>query len=423
MAIPTRPRLRPLEIFPLDESQERFVLRDPAGAAETVVLPLGAALLTALMDGRRAADEIQAAFREQTGQEIAAADVQSLIEQLDARHFLDSDAFRAHWRKHVQDYLDLAVRPAAHAGGAYEGKPAALRKQLARLFTRPEGPGAPRDAPVEANGKDRLCGVLSPHIDLHRGGPAFAWAYKKIVEESDADLFVIFGTAHSAMQNLFSVSRKHFATPLGVVETDAPFVGALAAHYDRLAGEGASQSLFEDEIAHRHEHSIEFQAVFLQYLLGGKRPFKIAPILTGSLHAFFDHASPAAAPRVGAFFDALRAAVADHSGRVCFISGGDLAHIGRRFGDRDLLTAARLGKLREEDHALLSKACAADADGFFAHAAATRNHTRVCGLAPTYAMLHAMRPTRGELLRYDQAVSSTADSCVSFASVAFYRGE
>ncbi len=421
MSVPQRPRLRGLEIFPLGESSEQFVLRDPSGAADAVVLPLGGAILASFMDGRRSLGDLQEAFQQQTGQTVSLVEVQRLVEQLDERYFLDSDRFRAYWQKHVQSYLDHPVRPAAHAGGAYEGEPEKLRAQLARLFTCSAGPGAPGATPA-TNGHGQLCGVLSPHIDLHRGGPTFAWAYKKIVERSDADLFLIFGTAHTAMRNLFSVSRKDFATPLGTVETDRTFIDSLAAHLDRRAGEGASQKLFEDEIAHRHEHSIEFQTVFLQYLLGGQRPFRIVPILTGSLHAFFgDSRLPMEDAAVSAFVEALRDAVADYSGKICYISGGDLAHIGRRFGDRELLSAGRLDELRQDDHALLARACAADADGFFAHVARRSDPHRICGLSPTYTMLQTMQPTRGELLRYDQAVETDATSCVSFASLAFYR--
>lgn len=416
-----RPLLRPLEIYPLNNAQEQFVLRDPDGIGETVVLPLGAAVLASLMNGRRTLRDLQDGFQEQTGYPVALADVEHLVLQLDQHYFLQTERFQSYWREHVQGYLELEVRPAAHAGGAYEGEPELLRAQLGRLFTCPEGPGKPRSVPTKSD-KGELCGVLSPHIDLHRGGPTFAWAYKRVVEESQADLFIVFGTAHSPMQNLFSVSRKHFATPLGVVPTEITFIDTLAAELDRIAGAGASQSLFEDEIAHRHEHSIEFQTVFLQYLLGPKRPFKIVPILTGSLHEFYeDGLEPIDDTQVRDFISALRQTVEQYPGQVCYISGGDLAHVGPRFGDSQQLTAARLRELRKDDHKLLGQACAADAEGFFTHVAECGDRNRICGLAPTYAMLQAMQPSYGELLRYDQAVDEDASSCVSFASLAFYK--
>jgi len=55
------------------------------------------------------------------------------------------------------------------------------------------------------------------------------------------------------------------------------------------------------------------------------------------------------------------------------------------------------------------------------HIAAVQDRNRICGLAPTYTMLQAMQPARGEILKYDQAVATDRTSCVSFASVAFYE--
>ena len=261
--------------------------------------------------------------------------------------------------------------------------------------------------------------MLSPHIDLHRGGTAFAWAYKRVVEESDADLFVIFGTAHNPMRNLFSVTRKHFHTPLGMIETDRGFVSQLVAAV--AAARGAELNLLADELAHRREHSIEFQVVFLQYLLGNRRPFKIVPVLTGSFHEFVaQKTSPADSPQVSAFVTAMRQTAVRDKGRICYISGGDLAHIGQRFGDREFLSAERLKDQAANDRQLLDAACRCDPEAFFSHVAGQDDRHRICGLSPTYTMLEVMRPTRGEMLRYDQAVELDGTSCVSFASLAFY---
>ena len=80
---------------------------------------------------------------------------------------------------------------------------------------------------------------MSPHIDFQRGGAAFAWAYDRVVAESDAELFVILGTAHTPLHGLFSVSSKDFATPLGTARTDREFVAALAKRLNgRTAGPG-----------------------------------------------------------------------------------------------------------------------------------------------------------------------------------------
>ncbi len=277
---------------------------------------------------------------------------------------------------------------------------------------------APADGAPAAEG---LLGVLSPHIDLHRGGPTFAWPYKRLVEESDADLFVIFGTAHNPMSELFSVTRKHFETPLGTLETDRQFCARLSANLKSTPG-GAAMNLAANELAHRQEHSIEFQAVFLQYLLGEKRPIKIVPVLVGSFHPFITAGtSPSNAPEVAALVAAMRKTADAHSGRVCYISSGDLAHIGQRFGDREFLDAERLKMQAADDRELLAAACRPDAEAFFRHIAREQDRNRVCGLAPTYTMLKVMEPGRGEMLKYDQAVELDGTACVSFGGAAFYR--
>ncbi len=422
MSVSQRPRLRAVESFPVTQPDGELcmALRDPSGFASSVVLPREAAIVAALMDGSRDLVEIHDEFERQFGEPLDPVELEGLIEQLDRRYLLENDAFRAHWKAEVETYLNAPVRPAAHAGAAYAGGSAELTIQLDGLFVSPKGPGAYGPPGSRSNGRGPLQGILSPHIDLQRGGPAFAWAYRRLVEESDADLFVIFGTAHQWMRNLFSVSKKHFETPLGVVQTDKQFVGRLGQKLAAQPG-GKELNLFADELAHRPEHSIEFQVIFLQHLLGEHREFKVVPILVGSFHEFIRQGcQPAESPKMRAFTAALQACVADYAGKVCFISSGDLAHIGQRFGDEKRLTPAALERQSQDDQQLLATAGRVDAAGFFEHVAARQDRSRICGLSPTYAMLEAMRPRRGEVLTYGQAVEPDGTSCVSFGSVAFY---
>ncbi|HEX4146019.1 MAG TPA: AmmeMemoRadiSam system protein B [Pirellulales bacterium] len=425
-----RPRLRDVESFPVNRSggEVLFALRDPDGFAGSIVIPYPAAVLASLMNGDRTLAEIQEQFHRQFGQPVPLEDLEKLVAQLDERLFLENERFRLRWKLEVEQYLNSKVRPAIHAGGAYAAQPEPLLKQLDALFLPPAGPGLPaslgQPAGRRASGS-RLLGVLSPHIDLRRGGPAFAWAYQRLVDESDADLFVIFGTAHSPMRYLFSALRKHFDTPLGTVETDLAFVNRLSANLKELPG-GADVDLFASDLAHRNEHSIEFQVLFLQYLLGGRRPFKIVPILTGSFHSFIAQGrQPRTDAVVSAFSEAMRQTAAQHctaetGGRVGYISGGDLAHIGQRFGDRKLLDRDRLDAQSASDLRLLDAACRADATALFDEIAREKDANRICGLSPTYTMLEVMQPRRGELLKYGQAVEPDGTSCVSFGSAAFY---
>jgi AmmeMemoRadiSam system protein B len=401
------------------ESEGNYVLRDPRGLARTVVLPPAAAMLVSFMNGRRTADEIRVEFQHAVGQRIDLAEIEKLIEQFDELHFLESPRFAAFERQQAEEYLALNVRPAAHVGGAYHGEVAHLRDQLGGLFTGEGGPGLlpwEGTATNEFHAESNLCGVMSPHIDFHRGGSSFAWAYDRVVTESTAKLFVILGTAHTPLQSFYSVSRKDFDTPLGAVRTDRELIDALA---QRL---GNPENIFRDEMPHRHEHSIEFQALMLQYVLGGRRDYAIVPILVGSFHPFVEHGRlPNESPAVADFIAALRETAIESGEEVCFVGGVDMAHIGQQFGDPELLDDARLKSQWTDDQRLLTKACAGDAAGWFKHVAEQGDANRICGLAPMYTLLETVQPSRGELLKYDQAVAEDRTSCVSFASVAFYE--
>ena len=108
--------------------------------------------------------------------------------------------------------------------------------------------------------------------------------------------------------------------------TDRSYVDRISA----LAG----REYFDDELSHRTEHSIEFQVVFLQYLLGGRREFSIVPILVGSFHDLMERGvDPIDDPAVGRFIEALRAAESSSGKRVAYIGGIDLCHVGPEFGD------------------------------------------------------------------------------------------
>ncbi len=422
MSIPTNPQVRPLEMIPYgDPSEGHYVLRDPYGLAGAVVLPPFAAILVSLMNGERSLGDIRLEFQQLVGQSIPLIEIENFVAQLDENHFLDSENFDEFQQAQLAEYLALSARPAAHAGGAYHDEPEGLRTQLATLFTGEGGPGL---LPWEGNSngangivlRDRLCGVMSPHIDFHRGGPAFAWAYDRIVTESRAKLFVILGTAHTPLQGFFSVSRKDFATPLGTVNTDLGFIDSLASQLgDSFAG------VFQDELPHRHEHSIEFQTLMLQFILGGRRDFRVVPILVGSFHPFVEQGRmPDESPAVSDFLAGLREAINAHDEEICVVAGVDMAHIGQQFGDDDLLDKQRLTAQWADDQQLLAKACDGNADAWFLHVAKQEDANRICGLAPMYTMLKTVQPERGELLKYDQAVAADGTSCVSFAAAAFY---
>ena len=404
-----RPKLRPLPTRRFESGGCSYAaFEDPSGAfPEPVLIPLdGYQRVVRHFDGTASVDEIQARLLRETGRAVGPSEVVELVERLDRAMVLDGPTFQRFRTR----YRGESTRTAAFAGRSYAASPAALRDQIDRGFDHPEGAGAPR--PGRRQDGPRLRAVLAPHIDFPRGGPVYTWAYRELVERSDADVFVVLGVAHQPCRQRFVLTRKDFETPLGLVRADRAYVDRIA----RAAGD----HLFDDELAHRTEHSIEFQAVWLQHLLGGRREFTIVPVLVGSFHDFmrpgFD---PIDDGEVRRFVDALRSAEAGSGKKVAYLGSIDLSHVGPEFGDREPVDRATRDRLRETDGAMLDRAVDGDPAGWFRTAAVAENRSRICGLAATYTLLHAAGPVRGRLLKYDQAVDPRGHCCVSFASVAY----
>jgi AmmeMemoRadiSam system protein B len=402
------PRLRAVEAFPVEHEGERVIaLRDPAGYTPSVVLLPGPLLeIVSLFDGEHTVADAQAAAMRRHGRLVTAAEIEGIVASLDEHGFLDTPRFAERQAALEAEFRGAPSRPAAHAGGSYAGEPDELRRTMDGFFTAREGPGAiaggRRGAPVR--------GVIAPHIDYHRGGPAYAWAYRDLAERCDADLFVIFGTCHAGLTHPFALTRKAYDTPLGAAPADQDFIDALVGR--------ARHDCFAAELGHRAEHSIEFQAVFLRYLFGGRRDFTIVPILASFAHeALARGRRPEDDRRVAAFLDAVAETAATQNRRVAFIAGADLAHVGPRFGDPAPVSPEELRRIEREDRAMLEPVLRGDAAGFFASIEADGDRRRICGFSPIYAMLRCLSRVSGSVRHYGQWPDPQA--VVTHASVVF----
>jgi MEMO1 family protein len=407
----THPRLRPVEAFTVRvEGQEILCLRDAQGFAEhPIFLNRHLTLVVSMMDGSNSLRDIQAGFFRKTGELLFTEDLERLVQQLEDFRYLDGPSFQKFYARLVQEFRDSPTRPARHAGSAYEGNPKGLRKQIAGFFVHPEGPG-PISAQVEGS---PLRGLIAPHIDFHRGGPAYGHAYKTVAEYPGADRFIVFGTCHNLMKQRFALTEKGYDTPLGCAETDREFVRSLARKLPR--------DYFIDEFSHYSEHSIEFQAVCLKYVLQDKTDFKIVPILVGSFHDIYEQGKTAAEDHeIEAMVYGVTQTMREMRSSYCVIAGADLAHVGRRFGDTSGPTQDSLRMVEKDDREFLGWATAGDAEGVFRSIARDRDRHRVCGYPPIYMTLRCLEAPRGQLLTYRQWADLESGAAVTYASVAFY---
>src|SRR5512142_3285347 len=249
-----------------------MVLRDPAGiAGEGLGLSPAAYWVAAQLDGSRTPAEVLAHARS-SGARLGAAEMSALIEALSEAGFLEGPTREVQRRRALREFRAQPARPPSCAGAVYPTDPAALRSALDAWLAHPDGPARP----AAPRGPVRL--LIAPHIDYARGAAGYAHAYRALAA-TDAELFVVFGTAHTTPPHLFTLTRLDQDTPLGPVRTDRAVVEALAA-------ELGDAELFDDELAHRDEHSIELQLVMLAHVV--RRPFTVVPVLCSSISHLAD---------------------------------------------------------------------------------------------------------------------------------------
>jgi AmmeMemoRadiSam system protein B len=419
-----RPALRrfiePLPTRMPDSDERMFALRDPFKLSPGSVILSGAGLaLVSLLDGSRTLPEVLESCAEQFHFRPTLESLEGLLASLDDAGLLEGPGLA----KLIEAFTSADVRPPSCIG-SYPGDPEELRTFLQDQYSREGGPGR---LPGSTNGAAKIRGIISPHIDMHRGGHAYAWPWREVASDCDADLFVIFGTSHMGTGSvaghgdeqspLYALTRKAFETPLGTVPTDVDVVDRLIEAHGRRDGTG--QDLLAGEFHHRGEHSIEFQVVYLAHLFAGQRPIRILPVLCGSLHEL--ESPPTEDPRFVAFHKALREALAPiPRDRVAFVAGIDLAHVGAQFHEPPV-SEGDLVAVEEADRRTLAVALDQRCpDALYADITTGGDWRNICGTSALVGFLEATRddPLEGQLLCYTRW--HDGESAVSFAG-AVYR--
>ena len=144
------------------------------------------------------------------------------------------------------------VRNPFVAGQFYPAYSSVLEKQLSELINK-------------KSKKTDCLGIMSPHAGyIYSGGVAGA-VFSRIKVKNTA---IILGPNHSGSGKPFSMmTETSWQMPQGEVHINKALAKKLLA---------ASKFLEEDPTAHTHEHSIEVQLPFLQYI---KKDFKLIPIV------------------------------------------------------------------------------------------------------------------------------------------------
>jgi len=283
-----------------------------------------------------------------------------------------------------------AVRKPARAGQWYPADPGGLRRAISGLLAG----GA-----ASVNG--RVIALIAPHAGYTYCGKAMAAAYRS-VQGRDIRRVYILGPAHYGAGHYSIMDVTAYETPLGRVPLDTDTIARLRAQ--KLVG--------CETRAHLHEHALESQLPFLQYLFGDK--VRIIPILCPS--------DPAKEDGLAAFISR------DMDARTLLVVSSDFTHFGRAFGYRPF--AYSRSKIEAMDRQAIDHILALDASGFMTFCRAQQ--ATICGRRAIALLLDVLSRLRGRQGRDIQAklldyytskdvVPARDETSVSYAAIAFYH--
>ncbi|MDZ7315758.1 MAG: AmmeMemoRadiSam system protein B [candidate division KSB1 bacterium] len=402
---PIPPLRRELEPTPIHDRKGHAFIRldDPLHLSDTAVfLPPPLFWLAALFDGQHTIAELYRQHRQKFREKLNEAQIQAMIKSLDEAFLLDNDRFARRLAARRQAYRKLQVRPMAFAGQSYAEEPEALAEQMRRQAAE-----AAAISSVRVATDRKIVGAAVPHIDPRLGGVTYAAVYRFFHTLPTNTVFVVLGISHHMMKSAFALTERPFAVPGGQVEIDRQLLHRITKH--------CKNDLFQDELYHLYEHSIEFQAVYLSWFV--KVPFTLVPVLC----SFTFPMKETERRQYEEFLQAVQAAAAEESRHVVYIAAVDLSHIGPLYGSQWAPDAFQLAQVEETDKKLLDAFMRRDTAAFdlvFEQKAAQNN---VCGFPAMRTLLPLLPPSEGVLIAYDNAIMDEFRSTVTFAGVLFVR--
>ena len=357
--------------------------------------------LMVLLDGSNTLRDLQMKMMRMKGGVLVGSDeVNKLLAELDESYLLDSERFKRAKEQIVAEFATKKTRYCSHCGRSYPQDPIELKKTLDEILTR-------RLHISKCEG--RIKALVSPHIDPTVGANVYACAYQALGDHSPQRV-VILGTGHHLTDGLFCVTEKDFITPLGTAKNEIAVTQRLR--------EAAGAVHATDDFAHRSEHSIEFQVIFLQHLLSEK-PFSIIPVLCGSLQAnLTEYTRRAYLKKAKPFLEKLAQIVSDPEHETLVVAGVDFSHIGLKFGhDRAADYLARQSEVHDKN--LLNHLSRLDVESFWQESIAVDDRFNVCGFHAMACLLEILHECQGKVLGYQLYHEAATQSAVSFAAAIF----
>ena len=281
------------------------------------------------------------------------------------------------------------MRYPAVSGQFYPSDAEELKETIKHLFLGPLGPGF---LPYNFSGERDIVGVVSPHAGYVFSGQVAAHSYLELSRGERPDTVVIIGPNHTGIGSPVSVTRHDYLTPLGVATTDKEMVRSIVKH-----GKG----MIDDDVsAHRHEHSVEVQVPFIQYI---DTEVNIVPVVM--MDQRFETARTVA--------EAVDSAAKELGRRIMIVASSDFSHY------------VSPSVAEEKDALAIEKIEQLDSGGLYS--TVKRHGISMCGYGPVMVLLEiaGMRGEKGaKLLRYATSGDiQPMKEVVGYSSIAVYGSD
>ena len=394
---------RDLQFIPVQQGGHQLIfIQDHLGLAQEgrpISLPLYRVM--ALLDGTSTISDLQMELMRQKGGTLVGKDeVKDLLVRLDESFLLDSERFKKARDQIVANFALKKIRPCSHCGRAYPDNPTELKRMLDEILA--SQPPVP-----EPEGK--IVALIAPHIDLSVGYQVYASAYQMLNYMAPSRI-VLLGVGHNMVEDFFCLTEKDFETPQGIVKNEPSAIRRLRD----TGGEIISASDF----AHRSEHSIEFQTIFLHHLLAG-RDFTIIPILCGFCQSNLNEYSRSAyLEKAGPFLQELKQMIMEPDKETLIVAGVDFSHTGPKFG-HEIPARSLERRSTAHDQNLLKHLSQLDSELFWEESRSVRDQYNVCGFSALACLLEVLPRCQGDILNYQIWHDEATRSAVSFSSVVF----
>ena len=364
----SRPALRPVEsiVVPDPRHGRVLVLRDTQGVTSAhAAIPPALVPIVARFDGARTCEEIARDASREIGEEILV----DLVVQL-------ADGARSR---------PVPRRGALPRGARREIAPRLRRRTGApRVARRRRVPRRSRGAPRVPRRRLPRRGALERRGEASGRRPAASRSSPRTSTRGAAPSD--YGHAYDALARALAAPQtSNVRPPRHVARADAAAVRALRqgvrdaarrargrrrVHREARRGR-AGFDAYEDQLNHKREHSLEFQAVFLKHLLG-ERAARIVPILAGLGAHQARRRDPATTTPSRASW--TRCARLVESRRTPSSWPARTSRTSARASATRRRRSRGARRARRHDRASLGRAVAVDARGFWEHVAADLEH-------------------------------------------------